>query len=70
MKKKLAHIFSGNLQYIKRSRVFKITLAIYLLNPPLVHNNQSRYGLNITKYILVNIGKDQLKYRLRLTDIN
>ena len=26
------------LLFIKRSCVFKITLAIYLLNPPLVHN--------------------------------
>ena len=69
-KKNWLKFFSRNLQFIKRSRVFKITLAIYLLNPPLVHNNQSRYGLNIKNYILVNIGKDQLKCRLRLTDIN
>ena len=39
LKRNWEFIFFGkNLQVIKRSCVFKITLAIYLLNPPLVHN--------------------------------
>ena len=44
--------FSGNLRFIKRSCVFKITLAIYLLNPPLVHNNCILHNTHCVKWPL------------------
>ena len=37
-KKLVVHILQWELWFIKKGYVFKITLAIYLLNPPLVNN--------------------------------